>query len=301
MVEAEENPLPNINEGDLDNQLVVVEYVEDIYKLYRRTEHMSCVLDYIPSQREINGKMRTLLINWLIELHHKFWLMPETLYLTTNILDRYLSIQYISRSDCQLVGATALLLASKYEEIWAPEIDEFLAILETNFERKHVLLMENTMLKKLKFHLTVPTPYVFLVRFLKVADSDGEMANLVFFFMELSLMEYVMIEFPPSMLVAAIVYIAQCTLERKPLWNDVLKSHLGYSETDLKECVTLMVNFHRNSVECKVDAAFTKYSNPDYKSVALIKPGKLFLLIRCSYSYSTTAFIIFSIHTTAFT
>jgi len=275
MTEAEEDPLPNIDGGDLDNQLAVVEYVEDIYKFYRRTEGMSCVPDYMPSQLEISDKMRAVLINWLIEVHYRFGLMPETLYLTTNLLDRYLSIQLVSRSNYQLVGATAMLLASKYEEIWAPEISDFLDILENKFERKHVLVMEKVMLNKLKFHLTVPTPYVFLVRFLKAAGSDEEMENLVFFLMELSLMQYVTMKFPPSMLAAAAVYTAQCTLGKTPVWNGVLKCHTGYSEIDLKECTRLMVSFHQSSEESKLNVVFKKYSMPQYNSVALIKPAKL--------------------------
>lgn len=275
MAEAEEDPLPNIDGGDLDNPLAVVEYIEDIYKFYRSTEHMSCVPDYMPRQQEINGKMRAVLINWLIEVHYRFGLMPETLYLTTNLLDRYLSVQLISRSNYQLVGATAMLLASKYEEIWAPEISDFLDILENKFERKHVLVMEKEMLNKLKFRLTIPTPYVFIVRFLKAASSDEEMENLVFFLMELSLMQYVMMKFPPSMLAAAAVYTAQCTLQKTPVWNHVLKSHTGYSEVDLKECTRLMVAFHQSSEESKLNVVFKKYSMPQYNSVALIKPAKL--------------------------
>jgi len=275
MTEAEEDPLPNIDGGDRDNQLAVVEYVEDIYKFYRRTEQVSCVADYMPRQPEINAKMRAVLINWLIEVHYRFGLMPETLYLTTNLLDRYLATQLVSRSNYQLVGATAMLLASKYEEIWAPEMNDFLDILENKFERKHVLVMEKAMLNKLKFHLTVPTPYVFLVRFLKAAASDEEMENLVFFLMELSLMQYVMIKFPPSMLAAAAVYTAQITLKKTPVWNDVLKRHTGYSEIDLKECTRLMVAFHQSSEEGRLNVVFKKYSMPEYDSVALIKPAKL--------------------------
>lgn len=275
MTEAEEDPLPNIDVGDRDNQLAVVEYVEDIYKFYRRTEQMSCVPDYMPRQQEINPKMRAVLINWLIEVHYRFGLMPETLYLTTNLIDRYLATQLVSRSNYQLVGATAMLLASKYEEIWAPEMNDFLDILENKFERKHVLVMEKAMLNKLKFHLTVPTPYVFLVRFLKAAASDEEMENLVFFLMELSLMQYVMIKFPPSMLAAAAVYTAQITLKKTTVWNDVLKRHTGYSEIDLKECTRLMVAFHQSSEESKLNVVFKKYSMPEYDSVALIKPAKL--------------------------
>lgn len=80
------------------------------------------VHDYIDSQPEINEKMRAILIDWLIEVHHKFELNPETLYLTINIVDRYLTVETSSRRELQLLGISAMLIASKYEEIWAPEV-----------------------------------------------------------------------------------------------------------------------------------------------------------------------------------
>lgn len=82
------------------------------------------------SQVEINAKMRTILADWLIEVHHKFELMPETLYLTINVLDRYLSMETVLRKELQLVGVSAMLIASKYEEIWAPEVNIHTLVLD---------------------------------------------------------------------------------------------------------------------------------------------------------------------------
>lgn len=73
-------------------------------------------------QPDINVKMRGILVDWLIEVHRKFELMPETLYLTINIVDRFLSEKAVSRRELQLVGISSMLIASKYEEIWAPEV-----------------------------------------------------------------------------------------------------------------------------------------------------------------------------------
>lgn len=78
--------------------------------------------DYMHSQVEINEKMRAILGDWLIEVHHKFELMPETLYLTFHIIDRYLSMEQVRRRELQLVGVGSMLIASKYEEIWAPQV-----------------------------------------------------------------------------------------------------------------------------------------------------------------------------------
>jgi len=77
-------------------------------------------------QPDINVKMRGILVDWLIEVHRKFELMPETLYLTINIVDRFLSEKAVSRRELQLVGISSMLIASKYEEIWAPEVVIFL-------------------------------------------------------------------------------------------------------------------------------------------------------------------------------
>lgn len=100
--------------------------------------------------------------------------MPETLYLTTNLIDRYLSINSVSRKNLQLVGVTAMLLAAKYEEIWAPEVQDFVFISDNAYSREQVLTMEKNMLNSLKFNLTVPTPYVFMVRLLKAAACEKQ-------------------------------------------------------------------------------------------------------------------------------
>ena len=78
--------------------------------------------DYMDRQPEINEKMRAILVDWLIDVHHKFELSPETLYLTVNIIDRFLSVKNVPRRELQLLGISATLMASKYEEIWAPEV-----------------------------------------------------------------------------------------------------------------------------------------------------------------------------------
>lgn len=67
------------------------------------------------SQLEINVRMRSILVDWLIEVHRRFELTPKALYLTINILDRYLSMENVSRRELQLVGIGSLLLACKYE------------------------------------------------------------------------------------------------------------------------------------------------------------------------------------------
>ncbi|XP_074591560.1 G2/mitotic-specific cyclin S13-7-like [Curcuma longa] len=263
-----------IDVADTGDQLAVVDYVEDIYKFYKSNEHASRPHDYMNSQVEINAKMRAILADWLIEVNHRFQLTPETLYLTFNIIDRYLSTETALRKEFQLVGVSAMLIASKYEEIWAPEVNDFICIADRAYTREQILGMEKRILNKLEWNLTVPTLYVFLVRFIKAASCDKEMEHMVYFFAELALMNYSMIMFCPSMVAASAVYAAQCTLNnnKKPLWNERLKRHTGFSEHQLLDCTEMLVNSHAGARESKLRAAYKKYSGEQFSGVALRSP-----------------------------
>lgn len=82
----------------------------------------SRVHDYMDSQKDINSMMRSILIDWLVDVHRKFELMPESIYLTVNIVDRYLSMKNVSRKELQLVGISSMIIACKYEEVWVPQV-----------------------------------------------------------------------------------------------------------------------------------------------------------------------------------
>ncbi|GLJ16133.1 hypothetical protein SUGI_0268950 [Cryptomeria japonica] len=266
--------ISNIDEDDGENQLAVTEYVQDIYTMYRERENLSCVpRDYMWEQTDINERMRGILIDWLIEVHLKFELMDETLFLTVNIIDRYLSRERVLRKHLQLVGVTAMLLACKYEEVSVPVVDDFVQISDKAYTREEVLQMEKSMLNALEFNMTVPTPYVFIRRFLKAAEFDKELETLSFFFIELCLVEYEMLRYPPSMVAAAVVYTAQCTLNRVPYWNRTMECHSGYSEVQLWECAKMIVDYHRKAGQGKLTCVHRKYSSSKYNCAARIEPA----------------------------
>ena len=110
---------------------------------------------YMRQQAHINEKMRAILIDWLVEVHLKFKLVPETLYLTVNLIDRYLLGSPVERSNLQLVGVSALLLASKYEEIYPPELKDLVYITDKAYTQEQILGMEEKMVKALKYKMTI--------------------------------------------------------------------------------------------------------------------------------------------------
>lgn len=115
--------LEEVDIQDLSDPHKCAEYAQDIHSNMRNEELKYQVkYNYMDSQADINEKMRAILIDWLVEVHLKFKLVPETLYLTVNLIDRYLERVEVMRDKLQLVGVTAMLIASKYEEIYAPEV-----------------------------------------------------------------------------------------------------------------------------------------------------------------------------------
>merc|ERR1711953_800624 len=137
--------IEDIDAEDAGNPQLVVEYVNDIYNYLRHVESVQNVkADYLADQTEILPKMRGVLIDWLIGVHLQFHLLQETLYTTVAILDRYLQhdVKKISRSKLQLVGVASMLIAAKYEEIYAPEVKDFVYIMDISNNEMDTLSVE---------------------------------------------------------------------------------------------------------------------------------------------------------------
>lgn len=129
----------NIDERDANDPLCATDYVQDMYTHFRLKETSTSVRPlYMESQPHINERMRSILVDWLVEVHLKFKLVPETLYLTVNIIDRYLERKEVTRPKLQLVGVTSLLIASKYEEIYPPELRDLVYICDRAYTRQEV-------------------------------------------------------------------------------------------------------------------------------------------------------------------
>ncbi|KAM0031347.1 putative cyclin domain-containing protein [Helianthus debilis subsp. tardiflorus] len=162
--------------------------------------------------------MRGILIDWLIEVHRNFNMMPESLYLTINIVDRYLSMRKVARREFQLVGMSAMLIACKYEEIWPPDVNDLIAISDNAYTGEHILVMEKALLGQLGWYLNVPHRMCFLfgmqkLQFLRMM----RWRIMVVFLTDLGLIHYsVIIANNPSKLAAAAVYAARCTLNKTP-------------------------------------------------------------------------------------
>ena len=111
--------------------------------------------NFLLKQNEVNDRIRGILIAWLIEIHYKFKLIPETLYLCCNIIDRYCEKKQIAKDNFQLIGVAAMFVACKYEEIYPPEIKDFIFVSDKSYTRKQILEYENDILMTLDFNMTI--------------------------------------------------------------------------------------------------------------------------------------------------
>lgn len=179
-----------INTGDSAQPLGVPGYVNEIYRYYKLTERDFTITEpYLERQSEINQRMRSILVDWLVDVHYRFKLQTETLYLTVNYIDRFLSKEQVARKNLQLVGVCAMLIAAKYEEIYFPEIDSFVNITDSAYDRDKIKKMEGMMLNTLNFDLTIPTINRFLDRYLKFSNGDEVLASVASYFAERTLQE----------------------------------------------------------------------------------------------------------------
>ncbi|KAK2408713.1 CYCLIN B2-4 [Trifolium repens] len=274
MEDINEEMILDIDSNDANNSLAVVEYIEDLYSYYRQVEFIGCVSPhYMAEQADLNERMRAILVDWLIEVHDKFGLMQETLFLTINLIDRFLAKQHVVRKKLQLVGLVAMLLACKYEEVDVFVVWDLIHLSDNAYTRKDVLDMEKLMLNTLQYNMSLPTAYVFIRRFLKAAQADKKLEQVAFFLVELSLVEYEMLKFPPSLMAAAAVYTAQCTVSGFKNWNKTCEWHTNYSEDQLLECSMKMVGFHQKAGIGKLTGVYRKYGSAKFSFAAKCDPA----------------------------
>ena len=170
---------------------------------------------YMDSQKELAWTMRGILTDWLVQVHVRFRLMPETLFLAVNLIDRFLSARVVSLAKLQLVGITCLFIASKVEEIVSPSIMHFLHCADASYTENEILQAERYVLKTLEWNLSYPNPIHFLRRVSKADEYDVKARTIAKYLLEISCLEWRLLSAPPSLLAAAAIWLARLILDNE--------------------------------------------------------------------------------------
>jgi hypothetical protein len=194
---------------------MVAEYGDEIFEyMHALEERMKPNASYMDHQAEIQWSMRSVLMDWLVQVHNRFTLLPETLFLAVNYVDRFLSCKVVSLGKLQLVGATALFVAAKYEEINCPSVQEIVYMVDGAYTADEVLKAERFMLSMLQFELGWPGPMSFLRRISKADDYDLETRTLAKYFLEITVMDERFVGCAPSFLSAGAHCLARLMLKK---------------------------------------------------------------------------------------
>ena len=236
---------------------------------------------YLTRQNEINEKMRSILIDWLIDVHFKFGFTDETLFMTISIIDRYLSISQITRANFQLLGITALMIACKHEEIDLPKIDDFIYITDNAYVKSEVIKMEFDVLSKLNFAFLYPSPIKFFEYLSFHFNFEKKHHMMGKYLMETFLLDVKNAKYKPSIISCACTYIVMKFFKMKNYQESYNKKFyilnenedlpLGHGVKDCAQDICVLVDNIENS---NYLACFKKYSKDEFEKVSLIVENK---------------------------
>jgi hypothetical protein len=221
-------------------------------------------------QTDINEKMRAILIDWLVDVHLKFRLLNETLFLSVNIIDRFLSLSQVPRQKLQLVGVTAMHIASKYEEIYAPEVKDYVYVTDHAYSKEEVLEMEGKILATLNFNMTHTSSFRFLERYARVHGIDDRTCMLARYLIELALIEYKMIKYVPSNIACSAIYLA-CKIFKKEAWTKNMTKVTKYSESQIRPCAKDLCVLLQHAPKTSLQAVRKKFAYDKYLEISKIQ------------------------------
>jgi cyclin B len=245
-----------IKSGPSDYSSDILETLLKEEQIYRMSPN------FLSTQSDLSSKMRSILVDWLVSVHRRFKLLPETLFLTVRILDRCLSMQIVQRKELQLVGVAALFIAAKYEEIYPPELHDLILLTDRAYTKEQALSMEAEVLRTLNFIVTFPSSWRFFERFGEGLPDDCR--SFAQYLLELCLMETSMIKYFDSLIAASAVY-----LSAKILRNE-FKSNVIYSEEEIKPCAVDILVLFQLAACYPLMAIKEKFSRPQFHQVSTL-------------------------------
>ncbi|OTA80186.1 hypothetical protein M434DRAFT_230286 [Hypoxylon sp. CO27-5] len=237
-----------LEEDGMEDPLMVAEYARDIFKYLRELEDKVVAHpDYI--------------------IHQGFHLLPETLFLAVNIIDRFLSQKVVQLDRVQLVGITAMFIAAKYEEVLSPHVSNYRMVSDDGFSDAEILSAERFILETLNYDLSYPNPMNFLRRISKADDYDIQSRTIGKFLMEISIVDYRFLAYRPSHIAAAAMYLARMILDRGE-WDPTIAFFSGYTEEEIEPVFVLMVDYLARPI-CH-EAFYKKYASKKFMKASLI-------------------------------
>lgn len=257
----------DLDAENINNPNEAPEYSLVIFEYMRAREVQFPIAQYLTTQKEITADMRAILVDWMVEVQENFELNHETLYLAVKLVDLYLQNKQTSRDTLQLIGATSLLIAAKFDERHPPYIDDFLYICDDAYTRKQMLALERSLLHIVGFDINIPISYRFLRRYAKCSKTNMQTLTLARFALELSLQCYELITMSDSLMAAAALWLA-FKMNDNAEWTDTLIYYSSHLESEVMQLAIRLNSMIEESKPKKLQTVWQKYSHPIFYEVA---------------------------------
>ncbi|KAF8156984.1 cyclin-like protein [Crassisporium funariophilum] len=257
----------DLDAEDWDDPVMVSEYVVDVCVYLKELELATLPNpDYMNEQNEITWEHRGVLIDWLLQVHARFSLNSESLFLTVNVLDRFLGMRSISISKLQLVGLASFFIATKFEETYAPSVKEIAYLADDQYTVEEILKAERYILKSIEWDLRAPGPLGWLRRASKADECEVHARTIAKYLIEIGLLEHKMIGVVSSKVSAAALWLARMTLGREE-WTANLEHYTTFSEKELLPVANMMLEYIIID-PVPHDSLYKKYAHKKYFRVS---------------------------------
>jgi len=247
------------------------EYAQDIFQYYKEREAQFEVPDYLSQQPQITEMMRSILVDWLVEVQESFELNHETLYTAIKLMDIFMSKKFVCKEDLQLVGATAALIACKTDERIPPNLDDFVYVCDDAYTRKDIVRKELEMVSVVGYDVGYPLSYRFLRRFGRVCRVNMPDLTFARYILELSLMEYALqVETSESLLAAAVLYVA-LKIRAVKGWKHAFLFYTGFTLEDIRPLAKKVLDMLKRPANEHLRTIRQKYDHGVFFEVAKIE------------------------------
>jgi cyclin B len=240
-----------------------------------KSRELKCLVkeDYFKrKQKQVDSKMREVLVDWLIEVHNRYKMRDETIFLAVRLIDKYLSLKPIEYDRFQLLGTASLMIAAKYEEIYPPKVKDFVYICANAYSRQDVLDMEARILTMLDFDLVFPSSIQFFGFFQKLYNFEATIRNLTYYILYGSLISHNFSRTSPRLLAYSAVIMA----------NKAFKNYEGiksfkqsvpddFDDSQVNLCIFQIYNMLLAMKKSELSALRTRFSSEKYGNIAQIQ------------------------------
>lgn len=283
-------PWRDLDKDEQNDVSMVTDYTDEIFThLYERERETTATYNYLyatDSPQYLRPSLRAILVDWLVEVHQKFQLLPETLYLAINLMDRFMSLRKVSMAKLQLLAVCSLLIAAKFEEVNLPKLSQYAYITDGACTSQDIKDAETYMLTTLQFNIGWPNPLNFLRRVSKADDYDFETRSTAKFFLEYAMCCPKFVHVLSSHLSAMAIYCARQSFEKDPKWDATFKHYSGSvdamnDDTFQENCRELIREVAKPSTQLK--ALEQKYRSKEMNGV--FEPAKLWCKLMVVTNY----------------